>query len=151
MKKDIIKIALFGLTLSGTLVSCSDYLDNVPKGQKIPTSLSDFTTLLADEYTNHREDITQASVLLNDRYVTISYQSYYPLWKANYFWDTSIDRIKENNSDETTYYNGYAAVSTANLILENVDATTATDSEKAIAKAQAKFLRASRYLTLVNY
>ncbi len=152
MKKNILHLSLFALAAVSMLTSCSDYLDNVPKGEKIPTTLSDFTELMADEYTNHREDITQATILLNDRYVSPSYQSYYPLWKANYLWDTNIDRVKENKSDETTYYNGYAGISTANLILENVSSVTdATDAEKKVAIAQARFLRASRYLTLVNY
>ncbi|MGN1255425.1 MAG: RagB/SusD family nutrient uptake outer membrane protein [Prevotella sp.] len=152
MNKHIQYIAVGLAALAGVLTSCSDYLDNVPKGEKIPTTLTDFTELMADEYTNHREDVTQAIILLNDRYVSASYQSFYPLWRANYLWDTSVDRVKENKSDETTYYNGYAGISTANLILENVDgATDATDAQKAVARAQARFLRASRYLTLVNY
>lgn len=152
MKKNILHTAVALMAGASLLTACSDYLDNVPKGKKIPTSLSDFTELMADEYTNHREDVTQASILLNDRYVSQSSLSYYPLWKANYLWDTSIDRVKENKSDETTYYNGYAGISTANLILENVaGATDASDAEKAVATAQARFLRASRYLTLVNY
>ncbi len=136
MKKNILHLSLFALAAVSMLTSCSDYLDNVPKGEKIPTTLSDFTELMADEYTNHREDITQATILLNDRYVSPSYQSYYPLWKANYLWDTNIDRVKENKSDETTYYNGYAGISTANLILENVSSVTdATDAEKKVAIA----------------
>ena len=152
MNNKIFHSAASLLAALAMLTSCSDYLDNVPKGEKIPTTLSDFTELMADEYTNHREDITQASILLNDRYVSQSYRSYYPLWKANYFWDTSIDRVKENKSDETTYYNGYAGISTANLILENVEtATEATEEARAAAAAQARFLRASRYLTLVNF
>ncbi len=152
MNNKIFHSAASLLAALAMLTGCSDYLDNVPKGEKIPTTLSDFTELMADEYTNHREDITQASILLNDRYVSQSYRSYYPLWKANYFWDTSIDRVKENKSDETTYYNGYAGISTANLILENVEtATEATEEARAAAAAQARFLRASRYLTLVNF
>ena len=33
------------------LTSCNDYLDIVPKGNKIPTTLADFEALLRDEYT----------------------------------------------------------------------------------------------------
>jgi hypothetical protein len=134
------------------LSSCSDYLDNVPKGEKIPTTLEDFTDMIANEYTNQREDISQALILMNDRYVSPSYLSYYPLWKANYLWDENADRIKFNNSDETTYYNGYAAISTANLILENApSATECTTAERAVAIAQARILRAMKYFTIVNY
>ena len=34
-----------GLALSMALTSCDDYLGNVPKGQKIPTTLEDFSTM----------------------------------------------------------------------------------------------------------
>ena len=153
MKTKINKLFLGScLILLACLCSCDDYLSNVPKGEKIPTTLTDFSVMLADEYSNCREDVTQAIILLNDRYVTDSYLSYYELWKANYFWDESADRIVMNKSDETTYYNGYNGISTANLIIENApDATDATDAQRAQAIAQAKILRAMKYFTLVNY
>lgn len=134
------------------LVGCDDYLDNVPKGQKIPTTLEDFTVMLADEYGNCREDVSQAIILLNDRYVSAANLAYYELWNANYMWDESADRIFMNKSDETTYYNSYTGINTANLIIENaLSATNATEGERLQAIAQAKMLRASKYFTLVNY
>ena len=36
------------LVLLACLCSCDDYLSNVPKGQKIPTTLNDFSVMLAD-------------------------------------------------------------------------------------------------------
>ena len=141
-----------GLALSMALTSCDDYLSNVPKGQKIPTTLEDFSTMLADEYNNCREDVTQAVILLNDRFVSAGNLSYYELWNANYYWDESADRVVMNKSDETTYYNGYAGISIANLIIENAPtATDATDAQRNQVMAQAKILRAMKYFTLVNY
>ena len=153
MKTKINKLLLGScLVLLACLCSCDDYLSNVLKGQRIPTTLNDFSVMLADEYTNCREDVTQALVLLNDRYVSDGYLSYYELWNANYFWDENADRIAMNKSDETTYYNGYAGISTANLIIENAPtATEATDAERGQVIAQAKILRAMKYFTLVNY
>ena len=153
MKTKINKLLLGScLVLLACLCSCDDYLSNLPKGQRIPTTLNDFSVMLADEYTNCREDVTQALVLLNDRYVSDGYLSYYELWNANYFWDENADRIAMNKSDETTYYNGYAGISTANLIIENAPtATEATDAERGQVIAQAKILRAMKYFTLVNY
>lgn len=153
MKTKINKLLLGScLVLLACLCSCDDYLSNVPKGQRIPTTLNDFSVMLADEYTNCREDVTQALVLLNDRYVSDGYLSYYELWNANYFWDENADRIAMNKSDETTYYNGYAGISTANLLIENAPtATEATDAERGQVIAQAKILRAMKYFTLVNY
>lgn len=153
MKKNFNNIVRF-VVLSGIALctSCSGYLDNLPKGEKIPTSLSDFPTLLNDEYTNQREDVSEALILLNDRYVNASSLSYYPLYNANYFWDTSADRIKLNKSDEDTYYVAYGAISTCNLILENVNsATDASESDRTIVTAQARLLRAMNYFMLVNY
>ena len=153
MKTKINKMLLGScLCLLALLCSCDDYLSNVPKGEKIPITLTDFSVMIADEYNNCREDVTQALILLNDRYVTDSYLSYYDLWKANYYWDESADRVTMNKSDETTFYNGYAGISTANLIIENApDATDATDAQRAEVVAQAKILRAMKYFTLVNY
>ena len=77
-------LLLAGLALSMALTSCDDYLSNVPKGQKIPTTLEDFSTMIADEYNNCREDVTQAVILLNDQFVSAGNLSYYELWNANY-------------------------------------------------------------------
>lgn len=153
MKTIINKAVLIaGVAMMMGLCSCDDYLSNVPKGQKIPTSLEDFTLMLADEYTNCREDVTQAIILLNDRFVSSGNLSYYELWNANYFWNESADRVFLNKSDETTYYNCYAGISTANLIIENApEATDATDAQRNQTIAQAKVLRAMKYFTLVNY
>ncbi len=134
------------------LSSCDDYLSNLPKGERIPTTLEDFSVLLANEYDNCREDVTQAIILLNDRYVSDGNLAYYELWNANYFWDENADRIAMNKSDETTYYNSYTGISTANLIIEYApEATEATDAERSEVMAQAKILRARKYFTLVNY
>ena len=147
----LIGIALFTFHLS-LFTSCDDYLDNVPKGEKIPTTLEDFSALMGDEYNNSREAVSQAIYLLGDQYVSSSTLSYDRLTRANYLWDTSIDRIKENNSDEMAYYVSYGAISTANLILENIDAMTeCSDQDRRTLAAQAKVLRAMKYFTLVNY
>lgn len=148
-------ISLFSIVMAiGLLitVSCDDYLSVVPKGQRIPTTLSDFALMLKDEYGCHRIDATQALILLNDRYVTESNLNYYPLYEANYNWNESADRIELNKSDEGTYYSGYGAISTFNLIIENAaGATEATDAERDQVIAQSKVLRAMSYFNLVNY
>ena len=145
-------VLLCSLMLSLSFTSCDDYLGVVPKGKKVPTTLADFEALMRYEYGCHRVDVTQALVLLNDRYVNDSYLSYYPLYKANYLWDETADRVKLNNSDETAYYNGYSAISTFNLIIENaLTSTEATEAEQKEVWAQAKVLRAMTYFNLVNF
>lgn len=148
--KFTINIALLLLVVS--LGSCKKYLDVLPKGKKIPTTLADFEALIRDEYTNQRAPVTQAVLLLNDRWESQTNLNYYLLWKANYYWDVNANRINLNNTDETVYYTAYAAISTFNLILQYAPAATdASDADKNQLIAQAKLGRAMHYFILANY
>lgn len=153
MKKIIHKIILLNFFLFFiSLSSCESYLDDVPKGKKIPETLADFEAMLRYEYGNHRVDITQAQNLLNDKWQSSSNLNYYPLYKANYFWDETVNRILLNNADETTYYASYGAINSFNLIIENaLTSTNATEEAKQMVWAQAKVLRAMTYFNLVNF
>ena len=132
--------------------SCDDYLNIVPKGEKIPTTLADFESLLRNEYTIGQTPVSNALYLLNDNYVIVSNLNSPTLTRANYMWDESADRIMLNNSDEGTYYQLYSAISSCNLIIENVPtATEATDAERAEVIAYAKVIRSLCYYVLVNY
>jgi tetratricopeptide (TPR) repeat protein len=132
--------------------SCKKYLDVLPKGQKIPTTLADYEALLRDEYGNHRTWQTQAVLLLNDRFETQGTMNSYPLWKANYTWDESANRISLNNTDESAYYVAYAAISTYNLIIQYAPtAKDATGEDKKVLIAEAKLGRAIHYFLLANY
>ena len=140
------------LVLSITFTSCEDYLNDIPKGSKVPTTLADFEAFIRDEYGNHRVTISQAVNLLNDNFLTAATLSYDRLSKANYMWDETADRIQLNNEDESTYYSGYAAISTFNLIVENALTTTeASEEDQKVLWAQAKVLRAMSYYNLVNF
>ena len=128
MKKLAYICALTGML---ALSSCNDYLDIVPKGERIPTTLADYEALLRDEYTIGQSSILQTLYLLNDNYMTRSNLNSSTLNAANYLWDESTDRTLLNNGAESTYYDNYAAISSCNLILENVPtATEATDEER---------------------
>ncbi len=154
MKKDISKLIMvvFLLVTGLASTSCEDYLNVLPKGKKIPTTLADYEALLRDEYSNMTTNIDQATILLNDRYVSSSYMSYYPLWKANFNWDESADRVKLNDSDESTYYMQYMTINTCNLIVENAPGSTeATENQKNEVIAYAKVIRSMSYYVLVNY
>ncbi|KRD58829.1 starch-binding protein [Flavobacterium sp. Root935] len=151
MKNIYKKIACL-LALGLTLASCEDYLSDIPKGSKSPTTLADYEAFLRDEYTNHRVDITGASQLLNDQYVTVASLANNRLFAANYMWDENADRIALKVSDETMYYSSYAGISTFNLIIENALSTTqATEAEQRVVWAEAKVLRAMNYFNLVNF
>jgi tetratricopeptide (TPR) repeat protein len=150
--KNIYTKILFVLALGLIFTSCENYLDDAPKGSKVPTTLADYEAFLRDEYGNHRVDITGASQLLNDQYVTVATLASNRLYSANYMWDENADRIALKTSDETTYYASYAGISTFNLIIENALSTTkATEAEQRVVWAEAKVLRAMNYFNLVNF
>jgi tetratricopeptide (TPR) repeat protein len=150
--KNIYKKTVYLVALGLTLASCENYLDDAPKGSKVPTTLADYEAFLRDEYTNHRVDVTGAMHLLNDQFLGISTLANSRLYTANYMWDENADRIALKPSDETAYYSGYAGISTFNLIIENALTTTkATEAEQRVVWAEAKVLRAMNYFNLVNF
>ncbi|KAF2337957.1 RagB/SusD family nutrient uptake outer membrane protein [Flavobacterium nitrogenifigens] len=150
--KNIYKKAVCLLALGLTLASCENYLDDIPKGSKSPTTLADFEAFLRDEYTNQRVDVLSALHVLNDQFVNAATLSSNRLYNANYMWDESANRIELKPSDEGTYYGGYQGISTFNLIIENALTTTkATEQEQRVVWAQAKLLRAMNYFNLVNF
>ncbi len=152
MKKKTLYTVLLLLGMTMVFSSCDDYLNIEPKGKRIPKSLTDYEAFLRYEYGTHRMPITQANYLLNDQYLTNSYASYYPMYKANYNWEEETDRAYWNSSDEGTYYAAYGSINTCNLILEDVPSTIeGTDKEKAEVMAYAKVLRAMNYFNLANY
>ncbi|GGH16781.1 RagB/SusD family nutrient uptake outer membrane protein [Sphingobacterium alkalisoli] len=151
MRKQLIRYILLGFVATGA-VSCNDYLNVLPKGKKLPTTYADFEPLLRDEYGVHHTRTTQATNLLNDRFVSSSNLNYYRLWDANYFWREDVDRKLLNNADEDTYYQSYTSISTCNLIIENgAEMTEATDAQRKELVATAKVLRALNYFILTNY
>lgn len=150
--KNLYRNVLCFLALGLTITSCDNYLDEIPKGSKIPTTLADFEALIRDEYTNQSVDVANALNLMNDKYVTIASLAADRLVKANYMWDETADRIDLNKADERTYYGQYAAIATFNLIIENALTTTeATEEEKRVVWAESKVLRAMSYYNLVNF
>ncbi|WJS96761.1 RagB/SusD family nutrient uptake outer membrane protein [Flavobacterium johnsoniae] len=150
--KNLYKNILYVLALGITFASCDNYLDDVPKGSKTPTTLADFEAFIRDEYGNQVVNVEQAISLMNDRFQTAANLAYYRLTNANYMWNENADRIDLNQADETTYYRTYAGISTFNLIIENALTTTeATEADKRILWAQAKMLRAMSYFTVTNF
>lgn len=150
MKKIIFALSLLAGILNFT--SCDDYLNIVPKGSKIPTTLADFAPLLRDEYVIGTTPLTNGLYLLNDRFMGKSALSENSIARANYMWDEAADRIELNSGDEDAFYRSYSAISSCNLILENVPtATNATDAERNEVMAYARVIRALCYFNLVNY
>lgn len=152
MNKIFNKIIFASLHLcifASLMISCSDYLNEQPKGKNIPDDLEDFSEMLNYEYYVHRCPASQALYLMGDQFCQSYYLTgSYPLYQANYNWDTSINRAEWNNSDEDVYYVNYSTIGYANLIMEN---SQGTDSESKTVHAYAQALRGMAYWQLTNY
>lgn len=143
---------LIALIFFSSVVSCEDYLNIAPKGEKIPETLEDFEALLRDEYTIGYLPVTNALYLLNDYYMKVSNLSSDTYSRANYMWDENADRVTLNNAEEDVYYRAYGAISSCNLILEYVPSVEgASEAEKNEVMAYAKVVRALSYYVAVNF
>lgn len=145
-------IVSISLLFTGMILSsCNDFLNILPKGEKIPTTKADFEAFIRNE-SNHLNDATQAINLLNDVYMEPSSLSSITLSSINYNWQENENRIEQNNSDEALYYYSYSAIANWNLIINSMPtATECTQTEKDELIAQAKVLRAMNYFYLTNY
>lgn len=148
MKLHILSLLVLPLLLG----SCNGYLNEEPKGKKIPKTLADYEALLRDEYTNAKAGAANAMRLLGDYQVNLSSLKGESITRANYLWDEKADRATLNKADEDCYYHNYAIISTCNLILENVPtATNCTQAEREEVMAYARVKRAASYFRLVNF
>lgn len=151
MNKNKLLYTLIGLFCI-LLTACNDYLNIIPTGKKIPKTYSDFEALIRDEYNVHSVPVRQASVLLNDFFLSASTLNYERLAEVNYNWKESENRITYNNADESTYYQAYASIATCNLLIEHAPSMTeGTAAQKEELIATAKVIRALNYYTLANY
>lgn len=149
MKKLNILISLLSML---PFSSCNDYIDILPKGTKIPTTLADFEPLICNEEINHLMSVADGLELMNDVFVGSSSLNSPTLTQANYLWDESADRVKLNDDDDPTFIRAYGSISTCNLLLEHLpEATDCTQEEKNELTGYARTLRAFNYLCLVNY
>lgn len=150
--KSIIKMALTAALPLLALTSCNSYLDEAPKGKKIPTTLTDFEAMLRNEYSNCYTPCDNALYLINDYQVNNSRLNSTTLMSALYLWDENADRIALNASDESCFYRNYSTISTSNLLLENVpNSTECTQAQRDEVMAYARVRRAASYWNLVNY
>ena len=150
-KNNISRLLLIAISVM-LFSSCNDFLNEVPKGEKIPTTWTDFNNFIRNEYADfHRSEMGEVYVLLNDVYRS-PIQQQTKLTHANYNWDEAIDRADENTMDYFLYVNNYSGIFYANLLLEMVPETTeATEEQSQMLMAQARVLRAMSYFQVANY
>lgn len=137
------------------LTGCNDYLDIKPKGEKIPTTVSDYETLLNYESVQKVSD-TYPAYLTDDVFlpdvaegtatpglnsVDQSIRNLY-LFKKEVFGDAQDDGFWFASYNRIYYYN---------TVIDNVmDADGSDEQQKLSIRAEALISRALEYLYLVN-
>ena len=151
MKNKIFLGCLLAFSLFAT--SCSDFLDEDPKGK-----------LSADNYFTSQNDLDMAVTALlrkvND--CSNSTNPWGPSWMgddltthpaSNKQAYAQFDRFVPVNDNKTVvdkWNTAYAVIKAANYLIMNVDNTPVSDEEKKIALGQAHFWRAYEYFDLVR-
>lgn len=95
--KKYISVAL--MLMAFVLTGCDNYIDVMPKGQRIPTTLADYEALLRNEYSANYIYGTQDQYLINDRFIgQNNCRNVDNLNTANYMWKEDRDRTELNAS-----------------------------------------------------
>ncbi|MDE6814388.1 MAG: RagB/SusD family nutrient uptake outer membrane protein [Duncaniella sp.] len=145
----ISKVALAAVLLTAT--SCNGYLNEIPKGQKTPTTWEDYNAFMRNNQTSYYET-SQLLFLTGDYFRSPTNLNSNELTRANYLYLEDVNRTLINNSDYQAYYSAYEMMFYWNLIIEEgMNSTEATDEQRRMLVAQAKVLRAMTYFYIVNY
>ncbi len=149
--KKYIAIGAMALTLGVT--SCNSYIDEMPKGMRIPETLADYEAFLRYEYSANYLPGLQALYLINDKFVgQNNCRNVDDLRTANYMWKEDRDRKPLNASTEDMFDNGYGIIGICNTIIEAAPTTTqATDAEKNEVMAYCYAIRAFVLHQIVNF
>ena len=136
MNKNILMMAL------GTMIglsACNDFLDTVPKGKVIPTTVSDFGNIMNDptfpiSY-SALPYFCSDDVKAKEESVDMTSHVY----KA-YFWQKNFYKREETDAN---WNDMYSKIYTANVVLENVmGATEGSQEDKNRIMAEARMYRA---------
>ncbi|MBC6110805.1 RagB/SusD family nutrient uptake outer membrane protein [Pedobacter fastidiosus] len=147
MKKNIAFIALIATFF--TLAGCKKYTDLTPKGSLVVETAQDYYELVS--FPNRAYTITNFQYLVDDMWfkesnvigITPNINTVHFLFNEN------IDRVSLINSSNF-YERCYLYINRWNTIISSVDESKGDANVKALAKAEAKALRAFDHFLLVN-
>lgn len=141
------------IIIASIFTSCNNFIDEMPKGVRVPTTLADYEALLRDEYSVNYIPCVQALYLINDRKIgDNTCRNVDNLNTANYMWKEDKDRAALNSSTEDVFDNGYGILGVVNTVLEYVPGSTeATQAEKDEVMAYAYAIRAFTLFQIVNF
>lgn len=131
--------------------SCSDFLDETPKGKLIPKTINDFGMMLDNyNYENFIGFGQGLTMMMSDDLTIPDEKAYkYTDWGINaYLW---ADDLYGSDMDDDNYNGFYHVVYTCNYILNNLDgAEEGGEFSRSYVEGAARFHRAFAYLNLVN-
>ncbi len=135
---------LAGLILGLLFFSCSDFLEDYPKDQVYPTSVSDFDELLVgDAYQSTSE--RDIGIWINLMADNATFKTSGSLWtECDFYW------FEPEPNTTSTYTKLYKRISVCNAVLDEIDNFKEEGEEYRKVKGQALFLRAANYYWLVN-
>lgn len=141
------------IIIASIFTSCNNFIDEMPKGVRVPTTLADYEALLRDEYSVNYIPCVQALYLINDRKIgDNTCRNVDNFNTANYMWKEDKDRAALNSSTEDVFDNGYGILGVVNTVLEYVPGSTeATQAEKDEVMAYAYAIRAFTLFQIVNF
>lgn len=133
---------LYSLAFIGAftlLTSCDDFLDTVPKGQTIPTTVADYGNIMKDISLSGSYDalpyFCSDDVLVPDEQVNLSGPSH----KA-YFW---MENFYLQEEADPNWNDTYSKIYTVNVVINNImEATEGSQEDKNRIMAEAKIFRA---------
>lgn len=154
MNRKIVSTTLRMAVLSAAilfLASCNDFLNDIPKGQKVPKTWADYNAFIMSNTFPYFE-MDQLFCLTGDLYCSPNKLNSDELLRTHYFWDENQDRKLINSGDKSAYYSAYEALFYWNLIIEyGPEATECTQQQRDMLVAQARVLRAMTYFYVTNY
>ena len=135
--------------VNSLFLSCDSYIDITPKGSITVDSTAQYYELIVNPM---RSYYPSSFIMLSDNQWAkeseiLGYESQ-NMDAINFTFNEKADRTIM--SDNNLYENMYSFIMLSNLILDNIDATTGSESLKTLAKAEARTFRAFDHFLAVN-
>jgi len=147
MKKYIIIL----ICICTSFAACDDFLDVIPTGTLIPTTVDDYDKLLNNRNL-HVSCWNNLAYMDPDWYMPDNH--YHNIWSASrkkqYIWHEHPYELKENDSD---WNSRYKYILIYNEVINNIDDAllgNLTESQRDLVKGEALAQRAMDYFLLVN-
>lgn len=132
-----------------TCGSCKKYLDLTPKGSLVVSTAQDYYNLVS--YPNRAYVITNFQYLVDDQWMkesnVIGATKFIDV--VNFTFDDTQNRVNLISSSNF-YSRSYVYINRWNTIISLVDKSDGDAAVKALAKAEAKIMRAFDYFLLIN-